>query len=151
MSFVKIYGRRTFSNSWTVIGDFGIGGDSGAWVIDGTSGRVCGHVLAERNGLTYICPMQILLEDIKRTLEATEVCLPGGAEEAELSGLGLGVDVSSEVSPAMSVKADSLANEVLEELSLESSRSKQSAATSRVKRIRPCSGVLRRGQQVIPG
>ncbi|KAI7629614.1 hypothetical protein KC319_g16885, partial [Hortaea werneckii] len=33
MELVKIHGRSTFSASWTVDGDFGVGGDSGAWVI----------------------------------------------------------------------------------------------------------------------
>ena len=91
MSFVKIYGRQTFSSSWTVVGDFGIGGDSGAWVINSEDGAVCGHVLAERGGLTYICPMEILVEDIKRTLGADHVGLPGaedssGAEAQESRG-----------------------------------------------------------------
>ena len=54
-----------------------MGGDSGAWVIDNASGRVCGHVLAERDGLSYICSMQLLFEDMKRTLGATNVSLPG--------------------------------------------------------------------------
>jgi hypothetical protein len=76
MELVKIYGRSTFSASWTVAGDFGIGGDSGAWVICNDDGGVCGHVLASRQGRTYICPMDLLLDDIKQTLGATEVSLP---------------------------------------------------------------------------
>jgi hypothetical protein len=83
MSSVRIYRRRSFSRSWHVVGNFGVGGDSGAWVIDNDQGRVCGHVLAwcERNAIAYICPMEIMLEDIKRTLGARRVCLPGGEEE----------------------------------------------------------------------
>ncbi|KAK3047440.1 hypothetical protein LTR09_011188 [Extremus antarcticus] len=77
MELVKIHGRSTFSASWTVDGDFGVGGDSGAWVISNDDGRVCGHVLASRRGRTYICPMDLLLEDIKATLGATSVSLPG--------------------------------------------------------------------------
>lgn len=76
MELVKIHGRSTFSASWTVAGDFGVGGDSGAWVISNEDGRVCGHVLASRAGRTYICPMDMLLEDIKTTLRAEEVSLP---------------------------------------------------------------------------
>lgn len=56
-----------------------VGGDSGAWVIDNEHGRVCGHVLAERDGMTYICSMQLLFEDIKYTLGATRVSLPGSS------------------------------------------------------------------------
>jgi hypothetical protein len=76
MELVKIHGRSTFSASWTVDGDFGVGGDSGAWVISNDDGRVCGHVVASRRGRTYICPMDLLLDDIKSTLGATEVSLP---------------------------------------------------------------------------
>ncbi|KAH9845415.1 hypothetical protein Tdes44962_MAKER06621 [Teratosphaeria destructans] len=76
MELVKIHGRSTFSASWTVSGDFGVGGDSGAWVISNEDGRVCGHVLASTKGRTYICPMELLLNDIKETLGAKEVSLP---------------------------------------------------------------------------
>ena len=76
MELVKIHGRSTYSASWTVAGNFGIGGDSGAWVISNDDGRVCGHVLASRAGRTYICQMDLLLEDIKNTLHAKEVSLP---------------------------------------------------------------------------
>ncbi|KAF7195767.1 hypothetical protein HII31_02902 [Pseudocercospora fuligena] len=77
MELVKIHGRSTFSASWTIAtANFGIGGDSGAWVISNEDGRVCGHVLASRQGRTYICPMDLLLEDIKQTLGAQEVSLP---------------------------------------------------------------------------
>lgn len=76
MELVKIHGRSTFSASWTVDGAFGVGGDSGAWVVSNDDGRVCGHVLASRRGRTYICPMGLLLEDIKTTLGARSVTLP---------------------------------------------------------------------------
>ncbi|KAJ9666187.1 hypothetical protein H2201_003621 [Coniosporium apollinis] len=83
MSWVRFYGRRSFSWSWHVVGRFGVGGDSGAWVIDNEHGRVCGHVLAwcNKNAVAYICPMEVLMEDIKRTLEAQKVSLPGADEE----------------------------------------------------------------------
>ncbi|KAK5170548.1 V-type proton ATPase 16 kDa proteolipid subunit [Saxophila tyrrhenica] len=84
MELVKIHGRSTFSASWAVDGNFGVGGDSGAWVISNDDGRVCGHVLASRKGRTYICPMDLLLEDIKATLGAGSVTLPGfGGARAE--------------------------------------------------------------------
>lgn len=101
MSSVRIYRRKTFSRSWHVAGGFGgkhtlplclslakgsiVGGDSGAWVVQNGTHRVVGHVLAwcERNHIAYICPMEVLLEDIKRTLGAKRVYLPGSAEEAK--------------------------------------------------------------------
>jgi 8-oxo-dGTP pyrophosphatase MutT (NUDIX family) len=54
-------------------------------VIENKYGRVCGHVLAfcESRKLAYICPMEVLLEDIQRTLGAKKVCLPGGEIEQE--------------------------------------------------------------------
>ena len=57
-----------------------MGGDSGAWVVDNEHGHVCGHVLAwcDKNAIAYICPMDILLEDIARTVGARSVGLPGG-------------------------------------------------------------------------
>lgn len=55
-----------------------MGGDTGAWVIQNGTGRVCGVVLAwdERSKIAYIMPMEIILEDIKRTLGAGTVCIP---------------------------------------------------------------------------
>ena len=83
MSSVRIYRRKSFSRSWHVTGGFGVGGDSGAWVIQNNSHRVVGHVLAwcQRNRIAYICPMEILLEDIKRTLGAKRIYLPGSDEQ----------------------------------------------------------------------
>ncbi|KAF2263261.1 hypothetical protein CC78DRAFT_534141 [Lojkania enalia] len=83
MSSVRIYRRKTFSRSWHVVGSFGVGGDSGAWVIQNQTHRVVGHVLAwcERNCIAYICPMEVLVEDIKRTLGAKRIYLPGSVEE----------------------------------------------------------------------
>ncbi|KAF2438404.1 hypothetical protein P171DRAFT_436895 [Karstenula rhodostoma CBS 690.94] len=85
MSSVRIYRRKTFSRSWHVAGGFGVGGDSGAWVVQNGTHKVVGHVLAwcERNHIAYICPMEVLLEDIKRTLGAKHIYLPGSAEEAK--------------------------------------------------------------------
>lgn len=54
-----------------------VGGDSGAWVMDNASGRVCAHVLAwsPRNNMAYIAPMEVLLDDMAHTLGA-KVTLP---------------------------------------------------------------------------
>ncbi|KAF2139138.1 uncharacterized protein K452DRAFT_233046 [Aplosporella prunicola CBS 121167] len=84
MTAVKVHGRKSYARSWLVTGGLGVGGDSGAWVIDNEQGRVCGHILAwcNRNHVAYICPMEVLLEDIRRTLGACKVVLPG-SEEAE--------------------------------------------------------------------
>ncbi|EEP75943.1 conserved hypothetical protein [Uncinocarpus reesii 1704] len=103
MTLVKMPGRHSFSVSFCVDGNFGgipypllqassvsllmsncstVPGDSGAWVFDKT-GQVCGHVLAwsEKNRTAYIAPMEILLDDIARTLGARSVALPGSEEE----------------------------------------------------------------------
>ena len=78
-SFVKIKGRRNFSLSWTVVGGFGVGGDSGAWIVSNTTGQIAGHVLAERTGLTYMCAMHLLFDDIRQTLKACSISLPGAS------------------------------------------------------------------------
>jgi hypothetical protein len=94
---VKIYGRLSASHTYQISGTaasdhpqedgrprrplpIGIPGDSGAWVVERTQGRLCGHVLAwsQRKKVAYICPMDILLLDIAETLEAGELRLPGG-------------------------------------------------------------------------
>jgi hypothetical protein len=36
----------------------------------------------ERNAIAYICPTEVLLEDMRRTLGAGRVCLPGSVETA---------------------------------------------------------------------
>ncbi|KAL1957227.1 hypothetical protein VTO42DRAFT_6261 [Malbranchea cinnamomea] len=81
MTLVKMHGRRSFSSSFSVDGNFGVPGDSGAWVFDET-GQVCGHVLAysEKSRTAFIAPMQILLDDIARTLGASSVALPDSQE-----------------------------------------------------------------------
>jgi hypothetical protein len=83
MSSVRIYHRKTFSRSWSVAGGFGVGGDSGAWIIENGTHQVVGHVLAwcHRNHIAYLCPMEVLLEDIKRTLGAKRIYLPGSAQQ----------------------------------------------------------------------
>lgn len=87
MELLKLHGRSTFSASWTVHGGFGVGGDSGAWVVS-SDGKVCGHVLAERAGRTYICPMDLLFEDMRETLGARVIELPvrGGEKGRDRKG-----------------------------------------------------------------
>ncbi|KAI9370573.1 hypothetical protein BJX61DRAFT_515163 [Aspergillus egyptiacus] len=89
MTIVKLYGRQTFSTSFGVDGNFGVPGDSGAWVFEKSTGRVCGAVLAwsEKSRTAYIAPMEVLLEDIARTLQATRVTLPGSPDESLAYGL----------------------------------------------------------------
>ncbi|KAL9056526.1 MAG: hypothetical protein Q9162_002902 [Coniocarpon cinnabarinum] len=93
MEFVKMAGRRTWSESWAIrsipvrgaspLGapdeKMGVPGDSGAWVVDNDSGKVCGHVLAfsQAKQCAYIAPMEVLLHDIKNTMQADSVTLPG--------------------------------------------------------------------------
>ncbi|KAJ5143245.1 uncharacterized protein N7515_002032 [Penicillium bovifimosum] len=79
MTLVKLHGRHSFSTSFCVNGNFGAPGDSGAWVFDRPTGRVCGHVLAwsAKSNTTYISPMEVTFEDIARTLGASLVSLPG--------------------------------------------------------------------------
>ncbi|KAF2124317.1 hypothetical protein P153DRAFT_371168 [Dothidotthia symphoricarpi CBS 119687] len=131
MSAVRIYKRKTFSKSWQVFGGFGMGGDSGAWVVQNGTHAVVGHVLAwcARNHIAYICPMEVLLEDIKRTLGAKRIYLPGSAEqlshvskhskhgikargeqdvqdlEMRVQGLGLGIDSAVDLRSAQGVRA----------------------------------------------
>ncbi|GAM82380.1 hypothetical protein ANO11243_003590 [Dothideomycetidae sp. 11243] len=79
---MKLYGRNDSIMAWTVISDkkqghgigdkappLGVGGDSGSWIID-CHGRIVGVVLAhnENKGYTYFCPMNEVLDDIRRTL-----------------------------------------------------------------------------------
>ncbi|KAH8898401.1 hypothetical protein GQ53DRAFT_417361 [Thozetella sp. PMI_491] len=89
LTSVKIYGRTSASHTYQVSGGggprtsalpMGIPGDSGAWIVDRQQGKLCGHILAwsERKRVAYICPMEVLLEDIIETLEASEIRLPGG-------------------------------------------------------------------------
>lgn len=83
MRLVRMPGRVSPSHSWQVRGRFGPGGDSGAWVIDSQTGGVCGHVLAysEASGVAYIAPMDVMMQDMQRTL-GKQVNLPGQATES---------------------------------------------------------------------
>lgn len=101
LTSVKIYGRTSPSHTYQVTGSsneksssdkprraLGLPGDSGAWIVERNSGKVCGHVLAfsQRKKVAYICPMDVLLLDIAETLEAAEVRLPGGEPVVRMVG-----------------------------------------------------------------
>jgi len=81
---LKLYGRTSPSYAYTVRSTnniMGLGGDSGAWVVDRAAGnQVAGHILAFNNTSkkAYICPMYVLLLDMAETLEASEIRLPTG-------------------------------------------------------------------------
>ena len=77
MQQTKMPGRVYPSPVWRVIGDFGVGGDSGAWVIDNATGGLCGHVTAysEFGQYATIAPMEVMLHDMEQTLGAS-VALP---------------------------------------------------------------------------
>jgi hypothetical protein len=106
LTSVKIFGRASPSHTYQVssaatIEDegrrrtpLGIPGDSGAWIVDRVEGKLCGHVLAwsQRKQVAYICPMDVLLLDIAKTLEATEVRLPGGEAFVTLRDLKVAED-----------------------------------------------------------
>lgn len=86
MQMTKMPGRLYPSPVWRVKGNFGVGGDSGAWVIDNATGGVCGHVTAYSEFWEYatIAPMEVLLRDMEVTLGAC-VSLPNSDDAAILS------------------------------------------------------------------
>lgn len=60
-------------------------GDSGAWIYNSSTLQLCGHVLAwsDKRKTAYIAPMEVLFDDIKKTLDADDVSLPNAAEPAD--------------------------------------------------------------------
>jgi hypothetical protein len=70
--------------TWVKIG---VPGDEGTWVIDNQTGAVCGVVFAwsKKHRRAYICPMQVIVEDIMRELGARSVCLPGSTAATQTS------------------------------------------------------------------
>lgn len=86
MQMTKMPGRLYPSPVWRVKGNFGVGGDSGAWVIDNATGGVCGHVTAYSEFWEYatIAPMEVLLRDMEDTLGA-RVALPDSDDAAIFS------------------------------------------------------------------
>ena len=87
MQQTKMPGRVYPSPVWRVKGDFGVGGDSGAWVIDNTTGGVCGHVTAYSDFGQYatIAPMEVMLHDMEQTLGASVALPPTHHETAVMS------------------------------------------------------------------
>lgn len=102
LTSVKIYGRTSPSQTFQVasvpstpsnrshessVVPMGIPGDSGAWIVDLRQGQLCGHILAwsQRKQVAYICPMDILMQDIAQSLGAKEVSLPGENAIVQLS------------------------------------------------------------------
>lgn len=81
LSLVKFHGRTSFSSSFTVEGGFGVPGDSGAWIWSEETNELCGHVLAWGNSLhvAFMAPMEVLIEDMKKTLDAEKIQLPAEA------------------------------------------------------------------------
>ena len=102
LSLVKLHGRRSFSHSWCVYENarLGMPGDSGAWVFDASTGRIAGHVLAwsQKAGTAYIAPMEVLFEDMERTLGA-RVTLPGGEGVEQGTGKGALMPRINDASP----------------------------------------------------
>ncbi|KAG6036044.1 hypothetical protein E4U41_005822 [Claviceps citrina] len=126
LTSVKIYGRCSPSHTYQVASTptpapaptptpsgharksvtsslpMGIPGDSGAWVVDRRNGQLCGHVLAwsQRKRVAYICPMEVLFLDVAQTLDASEVCLPGGEGAAAQGVAGQGLQHAQYLYPA---------------------------------------------------
>ncbi|KAG6083670.1 hypothetical protein E4U16_003662 [Claviceps sp. LM84 group G4] len=132
LTSVKLYGRCSPSHAYQIASisssvartsmssdvPIGIPGDSGAWVVDRRQGQLCGHVLAwsQRKRVAYICPMDVLLLDVAQTLDASEVCLPGGVEPVvALEGPRLALEqagyVAKTVQDSYEVAEDMLAGE----------------------------------------
>ncbi|KAI5302781.1 hypothetical protein KEM56_000362, partial [Ascosphaera pollenicola] len=47
MTLLKMHGRQSFSTSFSIDGNFGVPGDSGAWVFDRSTGRLESSIAAE--------------------------------------------------------------------------------------------------------
>lgn len=130
LTSVKIYGRTSPSHTYQITSTqsdgasgstlpefpMGIPGDSGAWIVDRHQGNLCGHVLAwsQRKHVAYICPMDILLQDIAETLEASEVGLPGGTPIAQAIKLSKSVEESSDPSDELARELEKLSQDLAE-------------------------------------
>ena len=77
MELTRMPGRRFSSPVWKFEGDFGVPGDSGAWIIDNATGGLCGHVSSYSESQQYgvLAPMEAQLHDMEETLCAN-VALP---------------------------------------------------------------------------
>ena len=79
MELTRMPGRRFLSPVWKFEGRFGVGGDSGAWIIDNKTGGLCGHVSSFSESQQYgvLAPMEAQLHDMEETL-GVKVALPNG-------------------------------------------------------------------------
>ena len=83
MELTRMPGRRLLSPVWKFEGQFGVGGDSGAWIIDNETGGLCGHVSSFSESQQYgvLAPMEAQLHDMEETLCA-KVALPAGGQDS---------------------------------------------------------------------
>ena len=86
MELTRMPGRRSLSPVWKFDGRFGVGGDSGAWIIDNKTGGLCGHVSSFSESQQYgvLAPMEAQLHDMEETL-GVKVALPVGEKSGSQS------------------------------------------------------------------
>ncbi|KAL6716839.1 hypothetical protein ACLMJK_004751 [Lecanora helva] len=92
MDLACMPGRLSPSPVWKFEGKFGVGGDSGAWIID-KNGGLCGHVSSFSESQQYgvLAPMEAQLHDMEQTLHAnvalpvSEKCRPQSFREQIMS------------------------------------------------------------------
>ena len=74
--FLQIENSRHLQEVWAVRLDREIlAGDSGSWVIDASTGELCGHIVASDplTGLGYVVPAHKVFDDIKKHLGSAPV------------------------------------------------------------------------------
>jgi hypothetical protein len=83
-------------------------GDSGAWIYNSSTLQLCGHVLAwsDKRKTAYIAPMEVLFEDIKKTLDAEQVSLPSAGEKAVPRSSALTETQSSQLNQQLQVSRE---------------------------------------------
>jgi hypothetical protein len=83
-------------------------GDSGAWIYHSSTLQLCGHVLAwsDKRKTAYIAPMEVLFEDIKKTLDAEQVSLPSAGEKAVPRSSALSETQSSHLNQQLEVSRE---------------------------------------------
>lgn len=121
----------------------GVPGDSGAWVYCEERKELCGHILAWSDSLrcAYIAPMEIIFEDLKQRLGATEVRLPSERPTA----LSV-VPTPEKKSPNMSIVEDSLKGE----LSSEADKENRSELTRQIQAQKQQSRIDAVSQETFP-
>ena len=121
MRLIRLPGRAFASHSWHVRGNFGEGGDSGAWVMDNETGGVAGCVLAygSRTGEAYLEPMDVLVGDLERCFRKAgggKVGLPRRGNTAKEAETRMGM-ASPEVITSPPVLAQELSQLSLDDIS----------------------------------